>query len=137
MMSGIGAKDTAPEWAVRQALHSAGFRYRLHDRRLPGKPDIVLPRHKVVVFVHGCFWHRHRGCSNASTPKSNEAFWAEKFARNTERDQANVQRLLEQGWRVAIIWECATRYTEGFKDVPVLADWILGTGPFLEIGREG
>lgn len=104
-MSRIRAKDTAPEVALRKALHALGFRYRLHVK-LPGKPDIVLPRHKAVVFVHGCFWHRHAGCKVASTPKSNTAFWQEKFERNVQRD-ARVQDELEAaGWRVLIAWEC-------------------------------
>lgn len=104
-MSRIRAKDTAPEVALRKALHALGFRYRLHAK-LSGKPDIVLPRHKAVVFVHGCFWHRHAGCKVASTPKSNVAFWQEKFDRNVQRD-ARVQGELEAaGWRVLIAWEC-------------------------------
>jgi DNA mismatch endonuclease (patch repair protein) len=104
-MSRIRAKDTAPEVALRKALHALGFRYRLHVK-LPGKPDIVLPRHKAVVFAHGCFWHRHAGCKVASTPKSNTAFWQEKFERNVQRD-ARVQEELEAaGWRVLIAWEC-------------------------------
>lgn len=104
-MSRIRGRDTAPEVALRKALHALGLRFRLHAK-LPGKPDIVLPRHRAVVFVHGCFWHRHGGCKVASTPKSNTDFWEEKFGRNVARD-ARVRRELEEaGWRVHIAWEC-------------------------------
>ena len=104
-MSRIRGKDTAPELALRKALHALGLRYRLHAR-LPGKPDIVLPRHSAVVFVHGCFWHRHRGCRIATTPKSNTAFWREKFDRNVARDKRVRRQLRVAGWRVFIAWEC-------------------------------
>lgn len=105
-MSRIRSKDTSPELALRKALHALGLRFRIHDKRLPGKPDIVLPRFKTVVLVHGCFWHRHGGCKVATTPKSNTAFWQEKFDRNIERDQRNVAALERLGWRVLVAWEC-------------------------------
>ena len=104
-MSRIRGKDTAPELALRKALHALGLRYRLHAK-LPGKPDIVLPRHSAVVFVHGCFWHRHRGCRIATTPKSNTAFWREKFDRNVARDKRVRRQLRAAGWRVFVAWEC-------------------------------
>lgn len=104
-MSRIRGKDTAPELALRKALHALGLRYRLHAN-LPGKPDIVLPRHSAVVFVHGCFWHRHRGCRIATTPKSNTAFWREKFDRNVARDKRVRRQLRAAGWRVFVAWEC-------------------------------
>jgi DNA mismatch endonuclease (patch repair protein) len=104
-MSRIRGKDTAPELALRKALHALGLRYKLHAK-LPGKPDIVLPRHSVVVFVHGCFWHRHRGCRIATTPKSNTAFWREKFDRNVARDKRVRRQLRAAGWRVFVAWEC-------------------------------
>lgn len=105
-MSRIRSKDTAPEVALRRALHALGFRFRLHRKDLPGRPDIVLPRHRVVIFVHGCFWHRHVGCGIATTPKSNTAFWVEKFERNVARDVRSIERLEAQGWRVIVVWEC-------------------------------
>lgn len=105
-MSRVKGKDTQPEVALRKVLHGRGLRFRLHDRGLPGKPDIVLPRYKAVVFVHGCFWHRHVGCRIASTPKSNTSFWLSKFERNTQRDARVVTELEALGWRVFIVWEC-------------------------------
>jgi len=108
MMSGIKGKNTKPEMIVRSTLHKLGYRFRLHSRILPGKPDIVLAMHKTVIFVHGCFWHRHEGCRYAYTPKSRESFWKEKFSKNVDRDQRNVMQLQHAGWKVAVIWECET-----------------------------
>lgn len=105
-MSRIRGKNTRPELALRKALHRLGLRYRLHGAGLPGKPDLVFPRYKAVVFVHGCFWHRHLGCSIATTPKSNMPFWLEKFAKNVERDARVTKQLEEQGWDVLVVWEC-------------------------------
>jgi len=105
-MSRIRGKDSQPELALRRVLHRLGLRYLLHDNRLPGKPDIVFPRHKAVVFVHGCFWHRHGGCKIATTPKSNTPFWLEKFGKNTARDKRNMEALQASGWRVFVAWEC-------------------------------
>ncbi|MCC4598004.1 DNA mismatch endonuclease Vsr [Xanthomonas campestris pv. phormiicola] len=105
-MSRIRGKDTKPELTLRKAVHRLGLRYRLHGTRLPGKPDLVFRRYKTVVFVHGCFWHRHAGCSIATTPKSNTAFWLEKFGKNTDRDKRVAAQLEEQGWRVLVAWEC-------------------------------
>ncbi|MEB1361413.1 very short patch repair endonuclease [Xanthomonas campestris] len=105
-MSRIRGKDTKPELALRKALHRLGLRYRLHGASLPGKPDLVFRRYKTVVLVHGCFWHRHAGCSIATTPKSNTAFWLEKFGKNTDRDKRVTAQLEEQGWRVLVAWEC-------------------------------
>jgi DNA mismatch endonuclease (patch repair protein) len=105
-MARIRSKDTVPEIALRKALHAIGLRYRLNDRRLSGRPDIVFPRHRTVVFVHGCFWHRHEGCSIATTPKSNTRFWQEKFDRNVARDRRVAGELAAAGWRVIVAWEC-------------------------------
>jgi DNA mismatch endonuclease (patch repair protein) len=103
MMARIGQRDTQPELAVRRSLHKFGYRFRLHRRDLPGRPDIVLPRHKMVVFVHGCFWHRHSGCKFAYSPKSRIEFWNKKFATNVSRDD-RVQRELEKaGWRISLL----------------------------------
>jgi DNA mismatch endonuclease, patch repair protein len=108
-MSKIGGKDTAPEMALRSALHRAGRRFRVHRPDLPGRPDIVLPGVRVAVFVNGCFWHRHAECRYSTTPKSNESFWARKFARTVERDRDNMTGLARLGWRVFVAWECDIR----------------------------
>lgn len=105
MMAGIRGKDTQPELIVRSFLHRAGLRFRL-QAMLPGKPDLVLPKYRAVVFVHGCFWHRHEGCRYATTPASNAVFWREKFAANVRRDAKVRQQLEELGWRVLVIWSC-------------------------------
>lgn len=105
MMSGIGGKHTQPELRTRSFLHRAGLRFRLHAR-LPGKPDLVFPKYRTVVFVHGCFWHRHEGCRYATTPSSNIEFWQTKFAANVQRDARVKQELERQGWRVEIVWGC-------------------------------
>ena len=109
MMAGIRAKDTKPEMIVRRYLHARGFRYRLHKRGLPGSPDLVLPKYKIAIFVHGCFWHRHAGCRYATTPSSNVERWTRKFATNTERDARKLAELENGGWRVIVVWECELR----------------------------
>lgn len=111
-MSRIRGKDTSPELAVRSILHRLGYRFRLHSRVLPGKPDVVLPRYGTVVFVHGCFWHRHNECPYAYTPKSRTEFWTQKFAGNVERDQQVESQLSALGWKVLIVWECELRDAE-------------------------
>ena len=108
-MAKVGPKNTQPEMIVRQLLHRMGKRFRLHRRDLPGTPDIVLPGTKKAIFVHGCFWHRHPGCSKASTPKTRQAFWLDKFDRNVERDQKKERDLRSVGWDVLTVWECETR----------------------------
>jgi len=105
-MSRIRSKDTKPEKAVRSLLHGMGYRFRLHRKNLPGKPDIVMPKYRRIIFVHGCYWHRHPGCKFAYSPKSRVKFWTQKFQENVERDKINQQTLRELGWRVTIIWEC-------------------------------
>lgn len=112
LMAGVGTRNTAPELAVRKYLHSVGVRYRLHDKQLPGRPDIVLPRFGAVIFVHGCFWHRHPGCRFATTPTSNVDFWQAKFQTNVKRDTAKAAALNAAGWRVHVVWECETRDEE-------------------------
>lgn len=106
MMSGIRGRDTKPEIAVRRFLHAQGFRFRLDDRSLPGRPDVVLPRHKAVVLIHGCFWHAHPGCRFAYKPKSNSDFWSKKLARNAERDAEVKGELMRRGWQVLTVWGC-------------------------------
>lgn len=122
-MSGIRGKDTKPELLIRSALHRAGFRYRLHAKELPGKPDMVFPKYNSVLFVHGCFWHGHGpDCNLFRWPQSREGFWREKIHRNVERDDAQIRSLLEAGYRVGIIWECALK---GRQRLPLDVDWAL------------
>ncbi|WP_440225731.1 very short patch repair endonuclease [Dokdonella sp. MW10] len=133
-MSGIRDRDTKPEWLVRRALHARGFRYRLHARELPGRPDIVLPRHRAVVFVHGCFWHGH-DCRYFRLPSTRPEFWANKIARNQSNDTRASALLSEAGWRVAIVWECAVR--DRRRDIDAVADalaqWLHGESAIWEI----
>ena len=107
-MSRIRGKDTKPELRVRSQLHRMGYRFRLHRKDLPGRPDIVLPKYDTVIFVHGCFWHRHKGCRFAYTPKTRVAFWETKFEQNVRRDCRNDAALRKRGWRIIRIWECRT-----------------------------
>jgi len=115
-MAAIHGKDTAPELAVRRILHAMGLRFRLHRKDLPGRPDIVLPRHRTVVFVHGCFWHRHEGCRYTTTPKTRLEFWQAKFDANVARDHRNRIALEEMGWRGLVVWECELRDAEALRD---------------------
>jgi len=114
-MSRIRSRDTGPELALRHALHRLGLRYRLRNRHLPGNPDLVFPRYHAVVFVHGCFWHRHVGCKVANTPKSNTEFWAAKFERNVKRDAKVAWELAALGWRVFLVWECELHTKAGLQ----------------------
>ncbi|TAT84814.1 DNA mismatch endonuclease Vsr [Rhizobium ruizarguesonis] len=109
MMAGIKGKNTKPEIALRRALHARGLRFRLHSRKIMGVPDLVFPKFNAVVFVHGCFWHRHTGCQYATTPSTRSEFWKAKFAANIARDARVKSALLQAGWRVATVWECALR----------------------------
>ena len=112
-MSRIRGKDTAPEKVVRSVLHRLGYRFRLHGKKLPGRPDIVLPKYKTVVFVHGCFWHRHRGCKNCTTPTHRRAWWLKKLEGNVARDKRQRHILRKLGWRVVVVWECETERPHG------------------------
>ena len=127
MMSGIRSQHTKPEITIRKALHARGFRYSLHPKGLPGKPDIVMPKWKVVIFVHGCFWHRH-GCHFSKMPSNNAEFWERKLSGNQLRDARVKQALADLGWRSATIWECATRGRAALISLPDLVDnlerWI-------------
>lgn len=126
-MSGIGGKNTKPELLVRKALFAAGFRFRLHRKDLPGRPDIVLPGRRVVVFVHGCFWHAHQGCRYAKSPATRREFWEAKLASNVERDRRATKALLSAGWRVLVVWECATRSSGVLEKLSeLLTRWIEG-----------
>ncbi len=115
LMSRIGPKGSKPETVVRRMAHALGYRFRLHRKDLPGTPDLVFPGRRKVVFVHGCWWHRHEGCSKASPPKSNAYFWNAKFDRNVARDRAVEDRLEREGWKVMTVWECQTRDTESLR----------------------
>ncbi|WP_447803506.1 very short patch repair endonuclease [Pseudomonas serbica] len=112
MMAGIRGSNTSPEMKVRRLLHRHGFRYRLHHRGLPGRPDVVLSRYRMCIFIQGCFWHRHPGCRFATTPQTRGEFWQLKFAQNVSRDARNRNELLERGWRVMELWECGIRGPE-------------------------
>ena len=115
-MSRIRSRDTKPEMLLRKALHALGFRFRLGDKKLTGKPDIVLPRHRTIIFVHGCFWHRHAGCKVANTPKTNVDFWEDKFARNVSRDKRVIAEAEALGWTVLVAWECEVNSREKAAD---------------------
>ena len=114
-MAAIKGKDTKPEIKVRKLLHSMGYRYRLHRKELPGSPDIVLSKYKAVIFIHGCFWHRHNGCKFATTPKTRQGFWQCKFEKNIERDKKNQIDLEKLKWKYLIIWECELEQIENVK----------------------
>lgn len=109
IMSRIRGRDTKPELVVRRIAHRLGFRFRLHRKDLPGSPDIVFPRYRAIIMVHGCFWHRHPGCKYAYTPKTRVQFWRQKFEGNVVRDRRNERALSERGWRTTVIWECETK----------------------------
>ena len=115
-MSQIGGKDTKPELIVRSLVHRLGYRFRLHRSDLPGKPDIVLPRHDKVIFVHGCFWHRHPRCRYTTTPRTRAAFWKAKFEQNKKRDRRATRELRKLGWDVLVVWECQTKDPDRLLD---------------------
>lgn len=118
-MRRVRSTNTTPEKRVRSLLHKLGFRFRLRRNDLPGKPDIVLPKHRTVIFVHGCFWHRHQGCPRATTPSSRQEYWLPKFGRTIDRDKENQQLLGKKGWNVVVVWECGT------KDLSILTEKLL------------
>lgn len=134
MMSNIRSKDTRPELALRKALHVRGFRYLLHDRSLPGHPDLILPKYGAIVFVHGCFWHRHDDCRYATSPSTRTEFWQAKFEANRRRDREAHELLSKEGWRVATVWECSLKRPE---QVPTTADqlaaWLRAGSATIDI----
>jgi DNA mismatch endonuclease (patch repair protein) len=137
MMSGIRGKNTKPELALRRALHARGFRFRLHSGKVYGRPDLVLAKHRAVVFVHGCFWHRHEACRYATTPATRPEFWQAKFDANVARDRAVRTRLLEDRWRVATVWECALRKPEQVEaSTEGLSIWLRTEELQIEIGDD-
>lgn len=115
-MARIRGSDTGPERAVRSLLHRLGYRFRLHSKALPGRPDLVLPRYGTALFVHGCFWHRHRACRFAYTPKTRVRFWTDKFSANVARDRRVVRKLRSQGWHVVVVWECELRDIDALSE---------------------
>ena len=128
-MARIRSKDTTPEITVRKAVHRLGLRFRLHRNDLAGTPDLVFPKTKTAVFVHGCFWHRHPGCRRASTPETRAESWLDKFERNIARDRRAAEALASQGWRVLVVWECETKNAEALEQM--LRDWfeLCESGP--------
>lgn len=138
-MSGIRGKNTKPELAVRKALHRLGFRYRLHDRSLPGKPDLVFPKYRAVIFVHGCFWHGH-DCHLFKWPKTRQEFWRNKIEKNRLNDARAIAELEGQGWRVGVIWECALKgKQQQLYELAIerCAVWLSSTRPEFEIRGTG
>lgn len=133
MMSGIHDKDTKPEMLIRKRLHRQGFRFRVHVRTLSGKPDLVLPRYRAVIFVHGCFWHGHE-CPLFKWPQTRVEFWREKINRNRANDKRVVAALLADSWRVCVVWECTLRQnTDAIGSLIVqIADWLRGSDPYFE-----
>lgn len=133
-MSRIKGKDTQPELIIRSLLHKAGFRYRIHASELPGKPDIVLKKYNAVIFINGCFWHRH-DCKYFKWPKSNSVFWKEKIQKNVLNDEENMEKLTQMKWRICIIWECALKTSSEIiaKKVNVIESWLCGDSMLLEV----
>lgn len=135
MMSGIRGKDTKPEMILRRGLHGRGFRFRIHGSTLPGKPDLVFPRHRAVLFAHGCFWHGHE-CYLFKWPKSREEFWRTKIGQNRDRDTAAIEKLRSAGWRVGEVWECALKGRTRLPVAEVLDRcdiWLRSDDPTLEV----
>ena len=126
LMGRVRGKNSAPELAARSVAHELGYRFRLHRKDLPGSPDLVFPRLRKVIFVHGCFWHRHPGCSRTTTPKTRQKFWVDKFEANVARDRRNLQDLEALGWRCGVVWECETKDHESLRAIlrAFLADQI-------------
>lgn len=134
-MAGIKGKNTSPEMYVRKALHARGFRFRIHTAYLPGKPDLVFPKYKAAIFVHGCFWHGHN-CKYFKIPKTRTEFWAAKIEGNRERDRKQIKQLNGNGWRVLVLWECAIRRARTEKTNAVtdsIARWLLSSAQLMEI----
>lgn len=134
MMSGIRGKDTKPELLIRRILHRKGFRFRLHDNKLPGKPDMVLKKYQAIIFIHGCFWHRHT-CHLFKWPKTRPDFWKEKINKNFSNDQKVISELSATGWRICIVWECSVKGAN--KDIAAISEkinkWLKSDNQFMEI----
>ncbi len=137
-MSHIKSKDTRPEKLIRSALHRAGFRYRICDKRYPGTPDLIFPRYYAVIFINGCFWHAHEGCQYFRFPKSNQDFWQAKFERNRERDKRIVSEYQDMCWRICVVWECSIRGRNSRQRIQKVAERITmwleeSNDPYLEL----
>jgi len=138
MMSGIRAKNTAPEHVIRSMVHKAGFRFRLHYSVLPGKPDMVFPKYRAIILVNGCFWHGH-DCHLFKWPSSRPAFWRQKIEGNKARDLRNLQKYKDAGWRVMVIWECALKGKDSAQPHELssrIQDWLLKGGSFIEVAGQ-
>ncbi len=135
-MAAIHSASTKPELKLRHALWHLGFHYRVNDKRLPGAPDIVLPKYRTVIFVHGCFWHGHKDCKNASTPKTNTAFWTAKIQRNQQRDQEVWRQLEAKGWSVVIVWECQLKKANLDETIDRVAAEIIQNGVDYRAAKE-
>lgn len=132
-MAGIKGSNTRPEIQTRKYLHARGYRFRLHRKDLPGRPDLVLPKYRAAVFVHGCFWHAHEGCRFFRVPSTRREFWERKLRANRDRDKRDVLRLLELGWRVAVVWECGLRSESAV--LGELCTWLVSNGEYTELPR--
>jgi len=135
MMSGIQGKNTSPELLIRKALHARGFRFRIHAKHLPGKPDLLLPKYKAAVFIHGCFWHGH-ACRYFKVPQTRPEFWLEKIGKNQIRDGLQENALRVMGWRILIVWECAVRSMKREKSpllVDLIANWLINGSEYFQI----
>ena len=136
MMAGIKGKDTKPELALRSALHRQGLRFRLHAKKLPGRPDMIFPKYRAAVQVHGCFWHRHTNCAFCTTPSSNTRFWKTKFDETVERDALKLETLRNLGWRVAVVWECSVKDKGADAISRRLAKWLRSKRSFMEVSSK-
>lgn len=138
MMSGIKGKNTSPELVIRKALHARGFRFRIHTTHLPGKPDLILPKFRAAIFVHGCFWHGHN-CRYFKTPKTRTEFWMDKIEKNKVRDAIQIAKLNEADWRTLIIWECAIRKMKSENSITLIdtvAAWLSQNSTFHELDEQ-
>lgn len=133
-MSKVRGRNTKPEKLIRSHLHKKGFRFRINNSNIPGKPDIVLKKHNAVIFVHGCFWHHHEGCKKSKIPETRKEFWNNKIGNTVKRDKKNIQKLKELGWRIAVVWECATKNAKTLSfTYQELSAWLRGNEQTLEI----
>ncbi len=135
IMSKVRSMDTKPELFVRKLIFRAGYRYRLYSASLPGKPDIVLKKFRTVIFVNGCFWHGHAGCPRATTPSDNKQFWESKIAGNIVRDERERQALVQSGWRILIVWECACLKSKSNQLLRLIEDFLHSENPSAQIGK--
>ncbi|MEE4306972.1 very short patch repair endonuclease [Pseudomonas alliivorans] len=138
MMAGIQGKNTSPELLIRKALHARGFRFRIHAKHLPGKPDLVLPKYNAAIFVHGCFWHGH-DCRFFKVPQTRPEFWLEKIGKNRARDLVQIAALQDLGWRVLVVWECAVRSMKKQKTmllIDLIGEWLVNGSEYLQLNEE-